>query len=66
MYTAALSISLGLACLIQSVVLLSIFCVYAVLILILIPIEEAGLQQAYLDRYLAYQKKVKKLIPYLY
>ena len=36
------------------------------LILILIPIEEAGLQQAYHDRYLTYRKKVKKLVPYLY
>jgi steroid 5-alpha reductase family enzyme len=66
MYTAVLSISLGLAGLIQSLALFSVFCIYLALILVLIPIEETGLQQAYRDRYITYQKKVKKLIPYLY
>ena len=66
MYTAVLCISLGLAYLIQSLAIFSVFCIYLALILVLIPIEEAGLQQAYHDRYLTYQKKVKKLVPYLY
>ena len=66
MYTAALSISLGLACLIQSLAFFFVFCIYLVLILFLIPIEEEGLQHAYSDRYFVYQKKVKKLVPYLY
>ena len=66
MYTAVLCISLGLAYLIQSLTIFSVFCIYLALILVLIPIEEAGLQRAYHDRYLTYQKKVKKLVPYLY
>ncbi|OGO35485.1 MAG: hypothetical protein A2W35_21230 [Chloroflexi bacterium RBG_16_57_11] len=66
MYTAVLCISLGLACLIQSLAFFSVFCIYLALILVLIPIEEAGLQQAYQDRYITYRKKVKKLVPYLY
>jgi len=63
MYTAALSISLGLACLIQSLAFLSVFCIYLVLILLLIPAEEEGLRRAYGQEYLAYQKKVKRLVP---
>jgi protein-S-isoprenylcysteine O-methyltransferase Ste14 len=66
MYTAVLCMALGLAGLIQSLAIFGMFCIYLALILVLIPIEEAGLQQAYLDRYITYQKRVKKLVPYLY
>jgi protein-S-isoprenylcysteine O-methyltransferase Ste14 len=66
MYTAALCISLGLACLIQSWAFLSVFCVYLVLILLLIPVEEDGLRKAYGERYLALQRQSKKLIPFVY
>ncbi len=47
MYTAALSISLGLACLIQSWGFFCVFCIYLVLIFLLIPMEEDGLQKVY-------------------
>ena len=66
MYTAVLCMALGLAGLIQSLAFFGVFFIYLVLILVLIPIEEAGLQQAYNDRYITYQKRVKKLVPYLY
>jgi len=66
MYTAALSISLGLACLIQSWAFFCVFCIYLVLILLLIPMEEDRLQQAYGEQYIAYQQKAKALIPYVY
>jgi protein-S-isoprenylcysteine O-methyltransferase len=66
MYTAALSISLGLACLIQSWAFLSVFCVYLVLIFLLIPMEEDKLHQAYGEQYGAYQQTAKKLIPFVY
>jgi protein-S-isoprenylcysteine O-methyltransferase Ste14 len=66
MYTAALSISLGLACLIQSWAFFGVFCIYLVLILPLIPLEEDGLRQAYGAKYAAYQQKVRKLVPFLY
>jgi protein-S-isoprenylcysteine O-methyltransferase Ste14 len=66
MYTAVLSIALGLACLVQSLALFSVFCLYLLLILFLIPIEEEGLTKAYQDRYRDYQRQVKKLLPYLY
>ena len=41
MYSAALSIALGLACLIQSGACFAVFCIYLALILPLIPVEEA-------------------------
>jgi protein-S-isoprenylcysteine O-methyltransferase Ste14 len=66
MYTAALSISLGLACLIQSWAFFGVFCIYLVLILLLIPVEEDGLRKAYGEQYCAYQQKTRKLIPFVY
>ena len=63
MYTAALSISLGLACLTQSWIFLFVFCLYLVLIIPLIPVEEDGLQQAYGEQYIAFRQKVKNLFP---
>ena len=66
MYTAALSISLGLACLIQSWALFCVFAIYLVLILALIPVEEDGLRRAYGDRYAAYRQEAKSLVPFVY
>jgi protein-S-isoprenylcysteine O-methyltransferase Ste14 len=66
MYTAALSISLGLTCLIQSWVFLGVFCIYLALIFPLIPVEEEGLRKAYGTQYAAYQQRTGKLIPFVY
>jgi protein-S-isoprenylcysteine O-methyltransferase Ste14 len=66
MYTAALSISLGLAFLIQSWAFFCVFCIYLVLILMLIPVEEKELQKAYGAEYSAYQQKAGKLVPFVY
>ena len=66
MYTAALSISLGLACLIQSAAFFCVFFIYLVLILPLIPMEEDGLRKAYGGQYVAYRQKARKLIPFIY
>jgi len=66
MYVAALGISLGLACLVQSLAFFSVFCIYLVLIILLIPAEEEGLRRAYGQQYLAYQQKVKRLVPLLF
>jgi protein-S-isoprenylcysteine O-methyltransferase Ste14 len=66
MYTAALAISLGLACLLQSGAFLCVFCVYFVLILLLIPLEEEGLQKSYGEQYSIYRQKTRKLIPFVY
>lgn len=66
MYTAALSISLGLAFLTQSMVFFFVFCIYLLLILPLIPVEEDGLRKAYGEQYVDYRLRVKKLIPFVY
>jgi protein-S-isoprenylcysteine O-methyltransferase Ste14 len=64
MYTAALAIALGLSCLVQSWAFLSVFCIYLVLILRLVPLEEDGLRKAYGERYLDYQHHTGRLIPF--
>jgi protein-S-isoprenylcysteine O-methyltransferase Ste14 len=66
MYIAVLCISLGLAGLIQSSAFFAVFCIYLVLIILLIPVEEEALQRAYGEEYAAYRQKVKKLVPRLY
>jgi protein-S-isoprenylcysteine O-methyltransferase Ste14 len=66
MYTAALSISSGLACLIQSWVFFYVFCIYLVLTIPLIPVEEDGLWKAYGEQYVVYRQKTKKLIPLVF
>jgi protein-S-isoprenylcysteine O-methyltransferase Ste14 len=66
MYTAALAISLGLACLTQSWIFFAAFGIYLGLILSLIALEEKELQRAYEKQYLSYQQRSKKLIPLLY
>ena len=57
MYAAAPYISLGLACLTQSLACLGVFCIYLGLISLLIPIEEKGLQKAHGKGYCDYQHK---------
>jgi protein-S-isoprenylcysteine O-methyltransferase Ste14 len=66
MYTGALSISLGLACLIQSWGFFCVFCVYLALILMLIPMEEEKLRQAYGQQYAAYQHQAGKILPFFH
>jgi len=66
MYTAALSISLGLACLVHSWACFGLFCIYLVLIMLLIPMEECELLAAYGEQHGAYQQKTKGLIPFVY
>jgi protein-S-isoprenylcysteine O-methyltransferase Ste14 len=66
MYAAALSISLGLALLIQSWTFLCVFCIYLVLVLRLIPMEEEKLQKAYGEPYSLYQRTTGKIIPFIH
>jgi len=66
MYTAGLCIFLGLALLVQSSALFFLFWIYLILIILMIPVEEEGLKQAYGEKYSAYQQEVKKLVPFCY
>ena len=63
MYAAALFISSGLACVVQSLAFFSVFGIYLVLIILLIPAEEEGLRRAYGEQYILYQRRVKSLVP---
>jgi len=66
MYTAALGISFGLACLTQSWAFFCVFCIYLMLIFPLIPLEEDGLRKAYGEPYVSYQQRTRKLVPFVY
>ncbi len=66
MYAAALCISCGLACLTQSIAFFLVFCIYLVLVLLLIPLEERDLQQAYDKEYAVYRQTTARLIPFIY
>ena len=66
MYTALLCLVLGLTLLVQSLVLLALFAALLVMILLLIPIEERQLEDAYGDAYRDYRKTVKALVPLVY
>jgi len=66
MYAAALCISLGLALLVQSGLLLLVLLLYLGLILLLIPLEESGLRVAFGEPYAEYRRVVRKLVPFVY
>lgn len=66
MYSAALSISVGLACLIQSWAFFGVFLIYLGLILTLVPVEENALGKVYGEQYGDYRMKTRKLIPFVY
>jgi protein-S-isoprenylcysteine O-methyltransferase Ste14 len=66
MYAAALSISLGLSFLLQSLAFFAVFVIYLGLILPLIHMEERELQKAYGAEYSDYQRKTRALVPAIY
>ena len=66
LYTAVLCLALGLSLLVQSVFVLFLFIFLLIMILVLLPVEELQLLEVYGGQYSEYQKKVKKLIPFLY
>lgn len=65
MYASVLSISLGLAFLIQSGSALLVFVLYVGVISFLVPIEEEGLREVYGESYAAYLKKTGRVIPFI-
>ncbi len=65
-YSAAISISLGLACLIQSLAFLAVFVIYLVWIIPLIRLEEQQLLRVDGKKYAAYQHGKARLVPLVY
>jgi protein-S-isoprenylcysteine O-methyltransferase Ste14 len=66
MYTAGLGMFLGLTFLVQSSALFFLFWIYLILIILMIPVEEDRLKQAYGEKYMAYQQEARKLVPFCY
>jgi protein-S-isoprenylcysteine O-methyltransferase Ste14 len=66
MYTSVLGLSLGLAFLTQSLAIFTLFWIYLGLILRLVSFEEEGLSRAFGEQFVAYQLKVKKIVPLFY
>ena len=66
MYLAAWCICLGLSCLIQSWAAFGLFCVYVVLVLVLVPTEEEGLLNVYGEQYASFQQTTRRLVPFVY
>jgi protein-S-isoprenylcysteine O-methyltransferase Ste14 len=66
MYAAALVGALGLSFLMESWAFFCGFVVYLVLILPLVRREEDGLRRAFGKHYVDYERRVRKLVPYIY
>jgi protein-S-isoprenylcysteine O-methyltransferase len=66
MYAAVLLISFGLACLTQSLIGLAVLGVYLLLLHLLIPIEESTLLSAYGEKYAAYRRETRRLVPFVH
>ena len=66
MYLAAWCISLGLSFLVQSWAAFGVFCVYVVLVLVLVPTEEEGLRNIYGEQYASFQQATRRLVPFVY
>lgn len=65
-YLSIILNSLGLAIIVQSLSIFVLFTLLIVLIIRVIPIEEALLVKTYGEEYKDYQKKVKKIFPFVY
>ena len=61
-----LSVTLGLALVVQSLFVIALFIIYLMLVLRVISIEEKQLSKAYGEEYRSYSQKVKRLVPFIY
>ena len=66
MYSAVIIMAFGLALLIHSFVIIILTAILAVSIVIMIPVEDRQLVDAYGDEYKKYKLKVKSLITFVY
>jgi|GEM_PF-2190592 len=61
-----LSMTLGLALMVQSLFVMALFIIYLILVLRVISIEENQLSETYGEEYRSYCRKVRRLIPFIY
>jgi protein-S-isoprenylcysteine O-methyltransferase Ste14 len=61
-----LSMTLGLALIIQSLFVIALFVIYLILVLHVLSIEENQLSEAFAEEYRSYCQKVKRLVPFIY
>ena len=61
-----LSVTLGLALVVQSLFVIALFIIYLILVLRVLSIEENQLSEAFAEEYRSYSRKVKRLVPFIY
>jgi protein-S-isoprenylcysteine O-methyltransferase Ste14 len=61
-----LAVTLGLALLVQSPLVFSLFIIYLILVLRVLSLEETQLSAAFGEEYQSYCQKVRRLVPYIY
>jgi protein-S-isoprenylcysteine O-methyltransferase Ste14 len=61
-----LSVTLGLALVVQSLFVMALFIIYLILVLRVISIEENQLSEAFGEEYRDYCRKVRRLVPFVY
>ena len=61
-----LSVTLGLALVVQSLFAMALFIIYIILVLRVISIEENQLSEAFAEEYRSYRRKVRRLVPFIY
>jgi protein-S-isoprenylcysteine O-methyltransferase Ste14 len=61
-----LSVTLGLALVVQSLSVIFLFIIYLILVLRVISIEENQLFEAFGEEYRSYSQKVRRLVPFVY
>ncbi len=65
MYSSVILISLGIALITKLFLFLSIFIILTICIMVIIPIEEKLLVEAYGDKYRIYREKTKLFLPFI-
>jgi len=61
-----LSVTLGLALVVQSLFVVALFVIYLILVLRVISIEENQLSKTFGEEYRSYSQKVRRLVPFIY
>jgi protein-S-isoprenylcysteine O-methyltransferase Ste14 len=64
--TGVLSVTLGLALVVQSLFVIVLFIIYLILVLRVLSIEEIQLSLAFAEEYRSYSQKVRRLVPFIY